>query len=137
MRALLRITTLLTALIAFVLQLSLAGGGVGCRMEAHASVDGGMQMAGMHMAGMDADGLAHPTDAPAPGTSTSEEEAPCDHGPTSAACQSMASCASAVAMVLPIDVLAEHGITVASVLPAVVRAPMSRSIPPELPPPRA
>lgn len=142
MRALLRTTTLLTALIVFVLQLSLAGASVGCRMEAHTGVDGGMQMAGMQMAGMqmagmDADGMAHSADAPAPGTSTPESEAPCDHGPTSAACQSMASCASAVAMVLPVDVPAAHGTAVASVLPAVVRAPMSRSTPPELPPPRA
>ena len=44
---------------------------------------------------------------------------------------------SVVAVLLPVDVPAAHGTAVASVLPAVVRAPMSRSIPPELPPPRA
>ena len=126
MRALLRTTTLLTALIAFVLQLPLAGAGVGCRMESHAGMDGGMQMPGMQMAG----DMAHPADAPAPGAPMPEDEAPCDHGPSSAACQSMTSCASVVAVLLPVDVPAAHGTAVASVLPAVVRAP-------ELPPPRA
>lgn len=142
MRALLRTITLLTALIAFVLQLPLAGAGVGCRMEAHAGLNGGMQMPGMQMAGdmagmQMAGDMAHPADAAAPGAPMPEDEAPCDHGPSSAACQSMASCASVVAVLLPVDVPAAHGTAVASVLPAVVRAPVSRSIPPELPPPRA
>ena len=124
------------------LQLALAAVGVTCVMpsggETHSASAGiaEMEMAGMDMAGMDMAGmLAGEGTAPA-SHSHGPDGAPCDQPGTPEACQVMAPCAGAFVAVAPSRARALADVPTA-VLAVSVATPPSRTIPPELPPPRA
>ena len=124
------------------LQLALAAVGVTCVLPsggaAHVSSAGtsqmdmaGMDMAGMDMANMPADDGSEPASH-----SHGPDGAPCDQPGTPEACQVMAPCAGAFVGVAPSRARALADVP-AAVLAVSVATPASRTIPPELPPPRA
>ena len=119
------------------LQLALAAVGVTCVMpsggETHSASAGmaEMDMAGMDMAGMTAgEGTAPSSHSHGP------DGAPCDQPGTPEACQVMAPCAGAFVAVAPTRARPTADVP-AAVLAVSVATPPSRTIPPELPPPRA
>jgi hypothetical protein len=131
------IATLLSG--SFALQLLLAGAGSTCVMPsgAHETVaTSGAAAEPMRMTGMDMSDMSAAGRAPTSLHDHGDGGAPCERRGTPRMCQVMASCAGGF-------VVAEsHELRVATAVPAVVEssivtAPASRSIPPELPPPRA
>lgn len=134
------VATLLS--LALGLQLALAAVGVTCVMPsggtAHVSNAGmsQMDMAGMDMAGMDMAGMPAGEDTAPSSHSHGPDGAPCDQPGTAEACQIMAPCAGAFVAVAPSRARASADIP-AAVLAVSVATPSSRTIPPEIPPPRA
>ena len=124
------------------LQLALAAVGVTCVMpsgeETHSASAGttGMDMAGMEMAGMDMAGVPAGEGTAPSSHSHGPDGAPCDQPGTPKACQVMAPCAGAFVAVAPSRARSSADIP-AAVLAVSVAMPASRTIPPELPPPRA
>lgn len=125
----------------FALQLLLAGAGSACVMPsgngahmARGSSDASAGHSGATGMNMPETSAANP--APAPSHDHGDGGAPCEQPGTPRMCQLMASCAGGFVVV------ESHERRVAAAVPAVVEssivtAPSSRSIPPELPPPRA
>ena len=129
------VATLLSLSLGF--QLALAAVGVTCVMpsggEPHSASAGmaEMDMADMDMAGMDMAGMPS-------GSSHSHgpDGTPCEQPGTPEACQVMAPCASAFVAVTPTRARPTADVP-AAVLAVSVATPPSRTIPPELHPPRA
>lgn len=134
------IATLLS--LALGLQLALAAVGVTCVMPsggtAHVlnAVTSQMDMRGMDMSGMDMAGMPAGEGTAPSSHSHGPDGAPCDQPGTREACQVMAPCAGAFVAVAPSRARASADIP-AAVLAVSVATPRSRTIPPELPPPRA
>lgn len=134
------VATLLSLSLGF--QLALAAAGVTCVMPssgaAHESsaATSQMDMAGMDMSGMDMAGMPMGEGAAPSSHSHGPDGAPCDQPGTPEACQVMAPCAGAFVAVAPNRVRAPVDVP-AGVLAVSVATPPSRTIPPELPPPRA
>ena len=131
------VATLLSLSLGF--QLALAAVGVTCVMpsggETH-SASAGMAEMDMDMAGMDMAGIpAGEGTAPA-SHSHGPDGSPCDQPGTPEACQIMAPCAGAFVAATPSRTRALADVPTA-VLAVSVATPPSRTIPPELPPPRA
>lgn len=124
------------------LQLALAAVGVTCVMpsggETHSATAGmaEMGMAGMDMAGMDMAGMPAGEGTAPSSHSHGPDGAPCDQPGTPEACQIMAPCAGAFIAVAPTRARPVADVP-AAVLAVSVATPASRTIPPELPPPRA
>jgi hypothetical protein len=129
-------------LCSLTLQLALAAVGVTCVMpsggSAHATSAGvaEMDMAGMDMSGMDMAGMPAREGTAPSSHSHGPDGAPCDQPGTAEACQIMAPCASAFVAVTPNRARSSADVP-AVVLAVSVATPPSRTIPPELPPPRA
>jgi hypothetical protein len=137
--------TLLSLSLGF--QLALAAVGMTCVMPSGGAthVSGaatsqmdmaGMDMAGMDMAGMDMAGMPSGEDKTPSSHSHGPDGAPCEQPGTPEACQVMAPCAGAFVAVTPSRARASADVP-AAVLAVSVVTPPSRTIPPELPPPRA
>jgi hypothetical protein len=124
------------------IQLVLAAVGVTCVMPsggtAHVSSAGAsqMDMAGMDMAGMDMAGVPAGEGTAPSSHGHGPDGAPCDQPGTPEACQVMAPCAGAFVAVASSAARASADVP-AAVLAVSVATPPSRTIPPELPPPRA
>lgn len=123
------------------LQLALAAGGVTCVVPtgtAHVSDAGEllMDMADMGMAGMDMTGMPTGDDTAPVSRPSDPDGASCDQPGTSEACLVIAPCAGAFVAVAPNGVRALVDVP-AAVLAVSVTTPASRTIQPELPPPRA
>lgn len=137
-------SSLVATLLLFSLgfQLPLAAVGVTCVMPrggaSHVSNAGtsAMDMAGMDMAGMDMTGMPAGEGGAPSSHSHGPDGAPCDQPGTPEACQVMAPCAGAFVAVAPTRARPTAHVPVA-VLAVSVAMPPSRTIPPELPPPRA
>lgn len=116
--------------ILFAFQLLLAATGTTC-VDAHhgalhpASVAGDQAMAGMNM------DMSMPTDVP-----TGEGDAPCDQPATPGACQLMGPCSISFVPITMAD-LDQRVVQPSGVLGALALPPSSRTLTPELPPPRA
>jgi hypothetical protein len=126
------LATLLAA--SFAVQLLLAGEGSTCvRTRAVVSNGADVSMAGMDMSNDRRDA----TDAPAPSNDrTHQDDAPCGGTASSPACLVLSACASGFVSVASTDAVRERGLSIA--VPASnVDTPASRSVAPELPPPRA
>ena len=93
-------------------------------------------MAGMDMAGMDMVGIPAAEGTAPSSHSHGPDGAPCDQPGTPEACQIMAPCAGAFVAVVPSRTRTLADVP-AAVLAVIVATPPSRTIPPELPPPRA
>ena len=132
-----RVLQRLMLLASFVtLQFTLVSGGAGCLMPSRGAVPSGVisdatQSRGM--AGMDMGDEVAASDDATPASS----DAPCDESTATVTCPTMAACTSA-ALPLPVQVTATASAMDAS-SPAALRmlAPLSVSVAPELPPPRA
>jgi hypothetical protein len=128
--------------VSFALQLALAGTGSTCVLpsgaDQGASSAAHAGMAEMVLAGMNMDMSGKPFDE-GDGTPSHGHDAggaPCDQPGTPAACQVMASCAGGfVAIAAAGD--GEASGAAAGISASVVATPASRTIEPELPPPRA
>lgn len=114
------IAALLSLSLAF--QLMLVGGGASCAGGDHAS---------MHSAATSASAMSMP-DMPMPAGDGKE---PCDQSATPGACKVMAACSGGfVAVAAPdLNPAAPGGTLAVGFIPT---APSSRTVPPELPPPR-
>ena len=115
--------------VSFALQLLLAATGTTC-VDAHhgaghpASAAGDQAMAGMHM------GMSMPVDMP-----TDERQAPCDQPVTPGACQLMGPCSVSFIAISAAE-LDRHVVEPSDAIGALALAPLSRTVAPELPPPR-
>ena len=120
------------------LQLALAGRGTTC---VESSGDGermSMTQSGPDMSGMEMPSGTHDVDAArmqSPAQDHESGDAPCDRSPASTTCQPFASCAAGIMIA---DASAVLGSEKTSTTPRVIDAPalLSRTIAPELPPPR-
>lgn len=132
-------------LCSFALQLVLAGGGATCVMPGGAahvetSTEGAemaaMDMSGMDMSGMDMTDMSAGESASTPAHGHTPDGTPCDQQTTPAACQVMAPCAGGFVGAARSATEAVAGVP-ARVEVANVTMPPSRTVPPDLPPPRA
>lgn len=129
-RSVRRIAALLSG--ALLLQLVLVGSGFACALPMQMATDAPgadmTAMAGMDMPSTDA--------APIPASTPAPDDAPCRLPWAPAGCQSMAPCAPTVVASAVVTVSLPPG-AVATEVTLAVLGPLTRSIPPELPPPRA
>lgn len=129
-------------LLSLGLQLALAAAGVTCVMPSGGTAlvsdagASGMDMAGMDMAGMGMTGIPAGDGGTPASHGHGHDGAPCDQPGTPEACQIMAPCAAAFVAVAPSRARTLADVP-AAVLAVSVATPQSRTIPPELPPPRA
>lgn len=93
-------------------------------------------MAGMDMAGMDMVGMPAGDGGTPASHGHGHDGTPCNQPGTPEACQVMAPCAGAFVAVAPNRARTPADVP-AAVLAVSVATPPSRTIPPELPPPRA
>ena len=123
----------------FALQLLLAGGGSTCVDPAHGSLAGHSDPGQPAMAGMDMSmdmSMSVSEHGPDSDQAPSTDQAPCDQPTAPSSCQVLAACASGFFT----SALADYDVS--DHLPAqrVTRPALtlsSRTVPPELPPPRA
>lgn len=129
---------LLAALLAasFAVQLLLAGVGSTCvRARDVVSSSADVSMAGMDMSSDRRDA----TDMPAPSNDRAHptrDDAPCGGTASSPACLVLSACATGFVSVASTDAVREYALSTA-VAASNVDTPASRSVAPELPPPRA
>ena len=119
------VAALLSLSLAF--QLLLASGGPACIDADHGAMHPADSGAGEGMAGMD---MA--TDTPMPG---GDNEAPCDQPATPGACQLMGPCSISFIAIAVVE-LDRPALVSPRAVGTIALAPHSRTIAPELPPPR-
>ena len=112
--------------VCFGFQLLLAGGGAMCVDADHGAMHAAGSADDAAMAGMD-------MDMPMP---SSDGQAPCDQPSAPGACQLMGPCSGAFIAIAMAD-LEQPAVASSRVLSPTALPPLSRTVPPEPPPPRA